>query len=285
MASFPASGSGRRARKREGTTMAVRAHGARRRRTRTASRQRRSGTQFAPALLLLATVLLAVACTDSPPRPLFGRASGAWEVEFPPAMPECPDPGDQPDPFPPDLANTSSVPAGTIPGSFSVSSTGEAVYALPLAVPPGRAGMQPTLAITYDSEAGEARSAWGFLYPGCRRSPAARATWRRTARSSRSAMTPTMRSVSTASASFPSTSPSTPIRRTRTKPASTARFQIRSAASSAPRWERWSGSRLMQGGLSRVSRPRVSREPDPDVGRRPVSPVSRPPLSQVRAAR
>jgi len=72
---------------------------------------RRRPTRLAPALLLFAAVLVAVACTDSPQRPLFGSASAAIR----PAMPECPDPGDEPDPFSPDLADTPSVAAGTIP--------------------------------------------------------------------------------------------------------------------------------------------------------------------------
>jgi len=122
--------------------------------------------QRTPALVLLVAVLLAVACTDSPPRPLFDRTSAAWEVEIPPAMPQCPGPGDEPDPFPPDLADSTSVVAGAVPGSFSVSSTGEAVYSVPLVVPPGRAGMQPTLAITYDSEAGEGPLGLGFSIGG-----------------------------------------------------------------------------------------------------------------------
>jgi hypothetical protein len=117
-------------------------------------------------LLLLAVVLLVVACTDSPSRPLFGRASAAWSEGIPPAMPQCPDSDDEPDPFPPDLADTISVSAGTIPGSFSVSSTGEAIYSLPLTGPPGRAGMQPTLAITYDSEASEGPLGLGFTISG-----------------------------------------------------------------------------------------------------------------------
>ncbi len=37
---------------------------------------------------------------------------------------------------------------GTIPGSFSVTSTGEAVYSMPLAVLPARAGLEPHLANT-----------------------------------------------------------------------------------------------------------------------------------------
>ena len=44
-----------------------------------------------------------------------------------------------------------TVPAGTIPGSFSVTSSGEATYTMPLTTVPGRAGVEPKLALTYDS--------------------------------------------------------------------------------------------------------------------------------------
>ena len=47
-----------------------------------------------------------------------------------------------------DLDDSDASPvAGTIQGSFAVSSTGEGTYTLPLVVPPGAAGMQPSLAI------------------------------------------------------------------------------------------------------------------------------------------
>ena len=44
----------------------------------------------------------------------------------------------------------SSPKVGKIADAFSVSSTGEAVYSLSLNVPPGRLGMEPHLALSYN---------------------------------------------------------------------------------------------------------------------------------------
>jgi hypothetical protein len=92
------------------------------------------------------------------------RGSGsAWEV-FP--FHECPEPDPEQDLFPADLPASTTIEAGAIGGSFSVTSTGEAVYTMPLVVPPGRAGMQPALAISYDSTAGEGPLGVGFSISG-----------------------------------------------------------------------------------------------------------------------
>jgi RHS repeat-associated protein len=56
--------------------------------------------------------------------------------------------------------------AGTIQGSYAVSSTGEATYTLPIVVPPGAAGIQPSLAITYDSASGDGMLGVGFSLTG-----------------------------------------------------------------------------------------------------------------------
>jgi YD repeat-containing protein len=69
----------------------------------------------------------------------------------------------------PSLAGPRDIPtesAGTIPGTFSVSRTGEAVYTMPLSIVPGRAGVQPSLAIVYDSGQGEGLFGVGFSLAG-----------------------------------------------------------------------------------------------------------------------
>ena len=60
----------------------------------------------------------------------------------------------------------STAKVGKIADAFSVSSTGEAVYRLTLEVPPGRAGMEPHLSLTYDSGAGNGLLGMGFSLGG-----------------------------------------------------------------------------------------------------------------------
>jgi len=51
--------------------------------------------------------------------------------------------------------------AGTLPGTFNVTDDGAAQYVLPIETPPGRAGVEPHLALVYNSRTGS-----GFLGPG-----------------------------------------------------------------------------------------------------------------------
>nr|VFK64400.1 MAG: virulence plasmid B protein [Candidatus Kentron sp. TC] len=54
---------------------------------------------------------------------------------------------------------------GAIPGQLSVQQ-GAAVYTIPIEVPPGAAGMQPDLAITYNSNGGNGLLEVGFSLSG-----------------------------------------------------------------------------------------------------------------------
>ena len=101
------------------------------------------------ALVLFAACLLALAaCNDSAPFSVPGPF-----IEEPAAWGGCPEPDDLPVAFPASLASAPTPAAGALEAAFSVTSTGEATVSIPLAVPPGRAGMQPSLSILYDSSA------------------------------------------------------------------------------------------------------------------------------------
>ncbi len=67
-----------------------------------------------------------------------GSGSATLEIVAPPANPPTP---------------TAALVA-TLPGSVSVDNKGSANYSIPLALPPGRAGLQPSLSLNYNSSAG-----------------------------------------------------------------------------------------------------------------------------------
>jgi RHS repeat-associated protein len=60
----------------------------------------------------------------------------------------------------------SGVAVGRTRGSFSVSRTGAAQYVTPLWMPPGIAGLQPSLALTYSSQAGDGAYGVGWNMSG-----------------------------------------------------------------------------------------------------------------------
>ena len=58
------------------------------------------------------------------------------------------------------------VVAGTLPGSFDVTPGGAAIYSIPIEVPPGIAGMQPTISLDYNSQGGNGLLGVGWSVGG-----------------------------------------------------------------------------------------------------------------------
>jgi RHS repeat-associated protein len=59
-----------------------------------------------------------------------------------------------------------TIAAGSVPASFSVTSSGEASFFMPLITPPGRAGVEPQMALTYSSAGGDGVLGRGFSITG-----------------------------------------------------------------------------------------------------------------------
>lgn len=57
-------------------------------------------------------------------------------------------------------------PVMIVPGQFDVSASGAATYSIPIAVPPGTAGMAPSLSLEYSSQSGDGIVGLGFSLSG-----------------------------------------------------------------------------------------------------------------------
>src|SRR5215831_14646926 len=64
-------------------------------------------------------------------------------------------------PLPPAMAQSMSMP-----GKFDISGTGAAAYSIPIAVPPGTAGMTPALALSFSSQASNGIVGMGWSLSG-----------------------------------------------------------------------------------------------------------------------
>ncbi len=104
---------------------------------------------FTPLALLLACTLAPLACSCEP----------TGNVPVGPTIAACRSQQKRKVAAP--LQSKTTV-AGTIPVSFSVGDSGDAAASITLTVPPGRAGMQPNVALRYSSAAGESVVGVGF---------------------------------------------------------------------------------------------------------------------------
>jgi len=118
---------------------------------------RRALRALIPLLLWMVCVLAQPGCTcasDPPPPPPAGLIACRPQHPTRPTVTKAPA-----------ATGLETVAAGSMPGSFSVTSTAEASFVMPLVTPPGR-GVEPHLALTYSSAGGDGVLGRGFSLTG-----------------------------------------------------------------------------------------------------------------------
>ncbi len=83
-----------------------------------------------------------------------GRRCLKWDKSFSSYRP-CRRGGEDSKPIPVVIEppHSANPIAGTLPGQMTVGSSGEAIYSIPIVVPPGTAGIEPTMSLSYSSTA------------------------------------------------------------------------------------------------------------------------------------
>src|SRR5580658_2683503 len=112
-------------------------------------------SSLTPFVLFILCMLAQGACSSSGRGPATAQGAGACRVRTLASTTASPT-----------TSGPTTAPAGTIPGSFSVTSTGEATYVMPLVTVPGRAGVEPRLSLTYDSSGEDGVLGAGFSLTG-----------------------------------------------------------------------------------------------------------------------
>lgn len=135
-------------------------------RTRAPLRKGLTLTLAMSRLLALTAALLVCgtsAGSDGPPPDTTGGDAPSTPL---PSDPVCPSSGAVSPLASTGAPRSETVAAGSIAGAFSASPTGEASYTMPLTLPPGRGGMTPSLAVSYDSGGGNGLLGMGFSIQG-----------------------------------------------------------------------------------------------------------------------